>query len=255
MTKTLELILSLLSLFAMADIAHADNSPWTVTGGGGGQAGSANYTQESTFGQAVIGTTNSTGYGFGAGFWYGVSENTSDNISPVILNPSSNQSFLPTDTDNTPLWGETARLNVTVTDDVEVSSVTVNLSGIGGVSDQVMIYIERNIYSTITNASADTPPGLYNLTVNATDTSGNSNTSIRIQLRVMKNGDCTGNNIVNIGDALRLANNVSYSGNPVYALISPYVCEVTGNGLINIGDALRLANNVSYPGNLAYVLK
>jgi len=144
---------------------------------------------------------------------------------------------------------------VTVTDDAGVASVTVDLSDIGGARDTVMMNIGENVYSAVTNASASTPPKLYNLTVNATDTNGNSNTSVRIQLKVMKNGDCTGNNILNIGDALRLANNVSYPGIPAYALISPYVCEVTGNGVINIGDALRLANNVSYPGNLVYILK
>jgi len=174
---------------------------------------------------------------------------------PLVSSPSSNQSSLPTDTDNTPLWGETARLNVTVTDDVGVASVTVNLSDIGGARDAVMMNIGGNVYSTVTNASASTPPKMYNLTVNAADTSGNSNTSVSIQLKVMKNGDCTGNDVVNIGDALRLANNVSHPGNPVYALSSPYVCEVTGNGVINIGDALRLANNVSHPGNPDYILK
>jgi len=256
MKKSIKLILFFLFLFSLAWTANAQSLAWYAAGSGGGQVYSTNYTMDSTTaGQAVIGTANSEGYGLGAGFWYGVKENTSDNISPVILNPSSNQSFLPTDTDNTPLWGETALLNVTVTDASGVASVTVNLSQIGGSSTKSMTHIGSNIYSTTTNASAGTPPKVYNITVNATDVYGNSNTSVMIQLRVMKNGDCTGNYIVNIGDALRLANNVSYSGNPVYALISPYVCEVTGNGLINIGDALRLANNVSYPGNLAYVLK
>ncbi len=50
------------------------------------------------------------------------------------------------------------------------------------------------------------------------DTFGNPNTSVVIQLKVMKNGDTTGNEVVNIGDALRLANNVSYPGNPAYIL-------------------------------------
>jgi len=144
---------------------------------------------------------------------------------------------------------------VTVTDDVGVASVTINLSDIGGARDAVMMNIGGNVYSAVTNASASTLPKVYNLTVNATDTSGNSNTSARIQLKVMLNGDCTGNNVVNIGDALRLANNVSHPGNALYTLSSPYVCEVTGNGMINIGDALRLANNVSHPGNLDYVLE
>ncbi len=179
----------------------------------------------------------------------------SDSASPLVTNATVNQSDIPDDTDNLPLWGETAQLNVTVTDESNISSVTINLSEIGGSSAKPMLNIGDNVYSTTTNASAGTPPKLYNLTVNATDICGNSNTSVRIPLKVMKNGDTTGNNVVNIGDALRLANNVSYPGNPTYYLSSIYVAEVTGNGVVNIGDALRLANNVSYPGNPAYILR
>jgi len=178
-----------------------------------------------------------------------------DGYPPVVTNPAANQSDIPDDTDNIPLWGETVRLNVTVTDASSIAGVTVNLSEIGGQTAKPMTNIGGNIYSTTTNASAGTLPKLYNLTVNATDTFGNSNTSVRIELRVRKNGDTNGNNAVNIGDALRLANNVSYLGNPAYALSSNYVADVSGNGVINIGDALRLANNVSYPGNPAYILK
>jgi parallel beta-helix repeat protein len=174
---------------------------------------------------------------------------------PSVTNATANQSDIPDDTDNEPLWGETAQLNVTVTDESNISSVTINLSEIGGLSANPMLNIGGNIYSTTTNASAGTLSKLYNLTVNATDIFGNSNTSVVIQLRVMKNGDTTGNGFVNIGDALRLANNVSYPGNPDYALSSIYAADVTGDGKINIGDALRLANNVSYPGNPAYILK
>jgi len=178
-----------------------------------------------------------------------------DTILPAVTDPSSNQSSLPTDTDNTPLWGESARLNVTVNDNARVNSVTVDLSEIGRARDTVMMNIGGDIYSAVTNASASTPAKLYNLTVNATDASGNSNTSVSIQLKVMKNGDCTGNNFVDIGDALRLSNNVSHPGDPAYGLSNRYVCEVTGNEVVNIGDALRLANNVSYPGISDYILK
>jgi|GEM_PF-4628415 len=179
----------------------------------------------------------------------------SDLNPPIVTNPAANQSDIPDDTDNMPLWGETAQLNVTVTDASSIVSVTVNLSDIGGPAAKPMTNIGGNIYSTTTNASAGTLPKLYNLTVTAIDTFGNSNTSVRIELRVRKNGDTNGNNAVNIGDALRLANNVSYPGNPAYALSSIYVADVSGNGVVNIGDALRLANNVSYPGNMAYILK
>jgi hypothetical protein len=178
----------------------------------------------------------------------------SDVTSPIVTNPTASHE-IPDDTDNEPLWGETAQLNVTVTDDNGVASVTVNLSEIGGQVAKPMTNMGDNIWSTTTNASAGTPPKIYNLTVNATDISGNVNNSVKIPLRVMKNGDTTGNGAVNIGDALRLANNVSYPQSTAYTLFSPYVADVTGNGIINIGDALRLANNVSYPGNPAYILK
>lgn len=203
----------------------------------------------------LIGKFNSTSNpGSDGGLAFVFVQDTIDIIFPIVTNPNSSHE-IPDDTDNEPFWGETAQLNITVTDDSGIASVTINLSEIGGRSEKDMINIAGNIYSTTTNASAGTPPGLYNLIVNATDTSGNSNTSVSIQLKIMKNGDCTGNGILNIGDALRLANNVSYSGNPAYALSSSYVCEVTGNGVINIGDALRLANNVSYSGNPLYILK
>jgi subtilisin family serine protease len=175
-----------------------------------------------------------------------------DTTPPNITDPASDHE-IPDDTDNIPLWGETAQLNVTVADENNISGVTVNLSEIGGSAAKPMTNIGGNIYSATTSASSGTLPKLYNLTVNATDASGNSNTGVVVQLRVIKNGDTTGNGEVNIGDALRLANNVSYPG--AYALSSIYAADVTGNGIINIGDALRLANNVSYPGNPAYILK
>jgi hypothetical protein len=141
----------------------------------------------------------------------------SDTTPPSVSNPGASHE-IPDDTDRESLWGETVHLNVTVTDDIDVASVTINLSEIGGSAAKPMVNIGGNTYSTTTNASTGTPPKLYNLTVNATDVYGNSNTSVVIQLKVMKNGDCTGNNAVNIGDALRLANNVSYPGNPAYIL-------------------------------------
>jgi parallel beta-helix repeat protein len=178
----------------------------------------------------------------------------SDTTPPTVTNPTSGHE-IPDDTDNEPLWGETAQLNVTVTDDSGVAGVTVNLSEIGGSAAKPMTNIGDNIWYTTTNASGGTLPKLYYLTINATGISGNSNTSVAIPLKVMKNGDTTGNGVVNIGDTLRCANNVSFPGNPAYTLSSPYVTDVTGNSVINIGDCLRLANNVSFLGNPLYILK
>lgn len=173
---------------------------------------------------------------------------------PDVSNPSASHE-IPDDTDNNPLWGETAQLNVTVIDGNGIQSVKIDLSEIGGPSEKPMMNIGGNIWSASTNALAGTPPKTYNLTVNATNIAGKSNKSVFIQLKVMKNGDTTGNGGVNIGDALRCANNVSLPGNPAYLLSSIYVTDVNGNGAINIGDCLRLANNVSHPGDPNYILK
>jgi len=48
----------------------------------------------------------------------------SDITPPVVTYPGVNQSDIPDDTDNEPLWGETAQLNVTVTDENGVASMT-----------------------------------------------------------------------------------------------------------------------------------
>lgn len=52
--------------------------------------------------------------------------------------------------------------------------------------------------TTTTNASAGTPPDVYELPLNATDKAGNG--------------------IINIGDCLRLANRVAFPNNPIYIL-------------------------------------
>ncbi len=44
-----------------------------LTGGGGGTASSAHYTVNLTVGQTVIGSSSSSNYEIGLGYWYGVS--------------------------------------------------------------------------------------------------------------------------------------------------------------------------------------
>jgi hypothetical protein len=43
-----------------------------LTGGAGGVASSTNYAVNLTVGQTVIGSSSSTNYGIGLGYWYGV---------------------------------------------------------------------------------------------------------------------------------------------------------------------------------------
>jgi len=44
---------------------------FTVTGSGGGAAGSTHYAVNFTVGQTAIGASSSTNYGTGLGYWYG----------------------------------------------------------------------------------------------------------------------------------------------------------------------------------------
>ena len=167
----------------------------------------------------------------------------SDDNSPVMTDPGANPPIIPDDTDNDPRWGETSQLNITVTDDDGIESVTIDLSPIGGSPAQPMTPTGNNIWSVATSAPAGTPPETYDLQVTATDTEGKSSSS-SIRLRIIMNGDVNANDAVNIGDALLLANYAPYSG----TIISETVADVTGDGVVNIADALLLANYASYSG-------
>ena len=69
-------VLVLVGLLCLTSIAYAQESTnydlsWHVlSGGGGGQMDSASYVQRSTAGQ-VIGSSESSNYRMGAGYWYG----------------------------------------------------------------------------------------------------------------------------------------------------------------------------------------
>lgn len=87
MKKSIGLILSLLSLFALSGIALAQPLDVYITGSGGGQVNSINYSLDSTVGQAVIGTADGTVYQLGAGYWNLVTEVASESLPPVVTDP------------------------------------------------------------------------------------------------------------------------------------------------------------------------
>jgi len=64
----------------------------------------------------------------------------SDTSPPVVADPSASQ-LIPDDTNGVPSWGETATLSVTVTDESDITSVTIDLSAIGGSPVQPMTHI------------------------------------------------------------------------------------------------------------------
>ncbi|MDF1498662.1 MAG: hypothetical protein P1P85_04920, partial [Patescibacteria group bacterium] len=55
------------------------------------------------------------------------------------------------------------------TDFAEIASVTIDLSSIGGLSIQPMIYTGNNVWSVTTNATNGTLSQTYNLPINVTN--------------------------------------------------------------------------------------
>jgi hypothetical protein len=68
---TVFLMLSSISAMAMTS-THYGLTWFTPVSSGGGPVSSAHYRANFTVGQTAIGTTDSTNYDLGLGFWYGV---------------------------------------------------------------------------------------------------------------------------------------------------------------------------------------
>ncbi len=131
--------------------------------------------------------------------------------APIVGNPTATPNIILNDNGRARVHGTNiTRLNVSVSDDSGVSSVTVNLTPILGPGhDEVpMTLIEGDrrsgIWSVVTNATY----GVNNthcLRVNATDVFGNSNTDKCILLTVLRRGDIVRDDRVDIADALYIA--------------------------------------------------
>ena len=206
---------------------------------------------------------------------------------PIVINPRAEPMIIPDDTDNEPLWGELAELMVNVTDESGIASVTVNLSDLGwGVSPMVnqsrclqygicspsvaVLTCIGNYsadgttwvpFNFSTNASAGTTGWNgsayvpFCLPVNATDIYGNSNTSVCINLTVMKNGDVTSDGNVDVGDGVRIINHYFHSEDPRYSLPSDTIADVTGDENVDVGDGVRIINHYFHPEDQRYILK
>jgi len=175
-----------------------------------------------------------------------------DTTPPVVSNPTATPQVIPEDTDNEPLWGELANLSVVVTDESAITSVTIDLSSIGGSAAQAMIPNGDNVWYYETNASVDSAifeAGSYvphSLQVTATDEHGYSNTSESIELTVMKNGDVMpydGDGTVDfMHDALYLVRHTK--GVTGYEDIRDNIADVTGDGEVDfMHDALYLVRH------------
>jgi len=167
---------------------------------------------------------------------------------PLVTSPSAYPPSIPEDTDFNPGWGETARLNVTVTDGCGVVSVTINLSSIGGLPDQTMTRIPGTDVWTVTiSASVGTSmfSGSYlphNLAIYAVDAFGNVNSSVSIPLTVIRNGDVSENGEVTLYDATYLANHIL--NKPGFETMNAQVADVSNNGLVTFYDSMYLSKHV-----------
>ena len=134
-------------------------------------------------GPAGAASTISGGYNTGEGYVDTPSTEVTlkgeDTEAPVVTSPTANPPSIPADA------ATTSQLNVTVTADSVVASVSIDLSAIGGSATAVMTNMGDNVYSVTTTAAAGTA-GIYDLQVNATDIHGYSNTSVSIQLNVTR---------------------------------------------------------------------
>ena len=107
-----------------------------------------------------------------------------DITPPTVTDPAANPDSIVAN------GMEESELNVNVTDASGIYAVTIDLSPIGGNSTQPMTRITgTDTYTTTTTAAVGTTPGMYGLSVTATDnsTNRNENMSVSILLTVLPN--------------------------------------------------------------------
>jgi hypothetical protein len=173
----------------------------------------------------------------------------SETVPPEVTSPNANPPVIPEDTDAEPRWGEIAHLNITVTDNWGVASVTINLSELGGLAEQPMARIPGTDSWTVAVSAPPDAAAFTNgsylpslLTVTATDLYGNTNNTAAILLVVMLNGDVSENGEVSLYDGMYLA---KYSlAKPGFETMKAELAEVSGNGVVSIYDAMYLSKHV-----------
>ena len=139
-------------------------------------------------------------------------------------------------------------LRVTVTDDdSDVSSVSIDLSPIGGDAVQPMEQITGSDIWTVTTNAISGVNRTHQLTINATDNTGNCNDTMAIELTVLRRGDVCRDNVVDMTDVMRISGyvtgaepdppqNVVLLGDVVGASGDP-----VGDGVVDLMDALYIA--------------
>ena len=131
-----------------------------------------------------------------------------DVAEPLVTNPSATPAAILNDNDyGRPRVPGTnnSQLNISVTDNTAVDTVTIDLSPTGGSAAEEMINIPGTDIWTVTTTATAGIDLTHNLIVTATDIYGNSNTSVSIPLSVLQRGDIVRDNVVDDADMLYIA--------------------------------------------------
>ncbi|MEA3357298.1 MAG: hypothetical protein U9Q67_02590 [Patescibacteria group bacterium] len=158
-------------------------------------------------------------------------------LNPYVSNPSATPGTILNDNGRPRIPGTNkSQLNVTVTDDTEVVSVTIDLSPIGGSNKTQMNKIPGTDIWTVTTNAVEGINLTHNLIVTATNSSGNSNTAVSIQLTVLRRGDVDHDNDVDEEDASAIQEYINGNASDP-GVFSGDVYPATGDNAVNIWDA------------------
>ena len=165
----------------------------------------------------------------------------SDTVEPSVTNPSATPATILNDNGRPRVPGTNiSQLNVTVTDNTKVDTVTIDLSPIGGSAAAQMTKIPGTDIWTVTVKATAGINLTHNLVVNASDNSGNFNNTVSIPLTVLRRGDVVRDNVVDIADALYIAQwTAGWVPDP--GVFVGDVLSAAGDGTVDIGDALYIA--------------
>ncbi len=131
--------------------------------------------------------------------------------------------------------------------DGNVTEVTIDLSSIGGLSDQSMKHVSGDMWAVITNATEvaiNVPDFINQLTITATDNDGGISDPVSLELTVLKRGDVNGDGFINRMDADYLSRYLAGLEPEVSMLVGDVVGEAgdpVGDGVVDLMDALYLA--------------
>ena len=174
-------------------------------------------------------------------------------IPPEVTNVSANPDTILYDNGRPRTPGTNLTLlSAHVTDvDGNVTTVTIDLSSIGGLPAQPMKNVSVDMWAVTMNATEvdiNAPDFTHQLTINATDDDGGINNSVSIELTVLKRGDVNGDGLVDELDVDYISDYVlglePEVSNPPAVLVGDVVGEAgnpVGDRVVDMMDALYIA--------------